>query len=47
MVERVFGRLKDEYGAGQLHVRGAQKVMAHLIFGIFALTVDQLLRLRS
>jgi len=45
MVERVFGRLKDEFGAGQFRVRGAQKVMAHLMFGVLALTVDQLLRL--
>lgn len=47
MVERVFGRLKDEFGAGQFRVRGAKKVMAHLMFGVLALTVDQLLRLNS
>ncbi|MCA2966376.1 MAG: hypothetical protein INH40_20975 [Acidobacteriaceae bacterium] len=45
MVERVFGRLRDEFGAGRLRVRGAQKVMAHLMFGVLTLTVDQLLRL--
>ena len=44
-VERVYARLKDEFGAGTVRVRGAVKVMAHLMFGILALTVDQLLRL--
>ncbi len=45
MVERVFGRLKDEFGAREIRVRGAKKVMAQLMFGVLALTVDQLLRL--
>jgi hypothetical protein len=45
MVERVNGRLKDEFGAGQIRVRGPEKVMAHLMFGVLALTVDQWLRL--
>jgi hypothetical protein len=45
MSERVNGRLKDEFGGRTLRVRGANKVMAHLMFGILALTVDQLLRL--
>ena len=45
MVERVFGRLKDEFGANRIRVRGAEKVMAHLMFSVLALTVDQLLRL--
>ena len=45
MVERVFGRLKDEFGADKIRVRGAKKVMAHLMFSVLALTVDQLLRL--
>jgi len=44
-VERVCARLKDEFGAASVRVRGAAKVMAHLMFGILALTVDQLLRL--
>ena len=42
-VERV-GRLKDEFGARQVRVRGHSKVLCHLMFGILALTVDQLLR---
>jgi len=45
MIERVNARLKDEFGASQLRVRGAAKVMAHLMFGVLALTVDQWLRL--
>ncbi len=45
MIERVNARLKDEFGGRQIRVRGAAKVMAHLMFGILALTVDQLLRL--
>jgi len=44
-VERVYGRLKDEYGGRMVRVRGSLKVMAHLLFGIIPLTVDQLLRL--
>jgi hypothetical protein len=43
-VERVFSRLKDEYGAARVRVRGAAKVMTHLMFGILALTADQILR---
>jgi len=45
MSERVNARLKDEFGANQLRVRGAAKVMAHLMFGVLALTVDQWLRM--
>jgi transposase len=44
-VERVYARLKDEFGGRFVRVRGGAKVMAHLMFGILALTVDQLLRL--
>jgi hypothetical protein len=46
-VERVFSRLKDEYGAANVRVRGWAKVMAHLMFGILALTADQIFRLGS
>lgn len=42
--ERVNARLKDEFGAMMLHVRGHAKVMTHLMFGVIALTVDQLMR---
>lgn len=44
MVERVFSRLKDEFGGHFVRVRGWAKVMAHLMFGILALTADQILR---
>jgi hypothetical protein len=44
-IERVNGRLKDEFGGRHIFVRGASKVMAQLMFGVLALTVDQLLRL--
>lgn len=42
--ERTNARLKDEFGASNLRVKGAVKVMGHLMFGILALTVDQLMR---
>ena len=42
--ERVNARLKDEFGGLCVRVRGHQKVLAHLMFGILALTVDQLMR---
>ncbi len=47
MSERVNARLKDEFVGRTTRVRGASKVMAHLMFGIPALTVDQLLRLAA
>lgn len=42
--ERINARLKDEFGGRFVRVRGHKKVMAHLMFGILALTVDQLMR---
>jgi hypothetical protein len=45
MIERVYSRLKDEFGGRYVRVRGASKVMAHLMFGVLALTADQILRL--
>jgi hypothetical protein len=44
-IERVNARLKDEFGARHIRVRGAAKVFAHLAFGLVALTVDQLIKL--
>lgn len=44
-VERVNSRLKDEFGARNVRVRGYAKVFAHLAFGVLALTVDQLIKL--
>jgi hypothetical protein len=45
--ERVNARLKDEFGGRTVRVRGPQKVMSHLMFGILVLAADQLLRLVS
>ncbi len=45
MAERINARLKDEFGGRFVRVRGAVKVKCHLMFGILALTVDQLIRL--
>ncbi len=43
-VERVNGRIKDEFNGRMFRERGPKKVMCHLIFGILALTADQLLK---
>jgi hypothetical protein len=43
-IERVFARLKEEFGGRMVRVRGPAKVMTSLLFGIIALTADQLLR---
>ncbi len=42
-VERVNGRLKDEFGGRVVRVRGHAKVMCHLMFGILALTSNQMM----
>src|SRR6202521_1026254 len=44
MAERINARLKDEFGARFVRVRGAIKVKCHLVFGLVGLTVDQILR---
>ena len=46
-VERTNARLKDEFGGRHVRVRGHAKVACHLMFGILALTVDQLIRLAA
>jgi hypothetical protein len=43
--ERFNSRMKEEFGAGNVMVRGAQKVKMHLMFGILALFADQLMKL--
>jgi Transposase DDE domain/Transposase domain (DUF772) len=43
--ERVNGRLKDEFGGRHVRVRGHAKVLCHLMFGVLALSSDQLMRL--
>ena len=42
-VERVNARLKDEFGGRVVRVRGHAKVMCHLMFGILALTGNQMI----
>ena len=43
--ERVNGRIKDDFGGRTIRVRGHDKVLCHLMFGVLALTIDQLIRL--
>lgn len=43
--ERCNARLKDEFGARHVQVRGHAKVMCHLMLGVVALCADQLMRL--
>ena len=42
--ERVNGGLKDNHGGRTVRVRGPDKVMCHLMFGILSFTVLQLVR---
>jgi len=43
--ERFNSRMKEEFGANNVMVRGAQKVKMHLMFGVLALFADQLIKL--
>jgi Transposase DDE domain/Transposase domain (DUF772) len=45
--ERANARLKDEFGARHLRVRGHLKAFCHLMFGVGALAADSILRLFS
>jgi hypothetical protein len=45
--ERANARLKDEFGACKVRVRGAAKVMCHLMFGVLVLAADQLIKLAT
>jgi hypothetical protein len=45
--ERFNSRIKEEFGAGNIMVRGARKVMMHLMLGVVAVFVDQLLKLAT
>lgn len=40
--ERVNSNLKDNYGGNNVRVKGHGKVMSHLMFGLLALTANQL-----
>ena len=46
-MERANARLKDEFGGRNVRVRGAAKVMAHLMFGVLALILGQALLFAS
>jgi hypothetical protein len=43
--ERVNSNLKDNFGGRTVRVRGGQKVMCHLMFGVVALAATQLFKL--
>jgi hypothetical protein len=43
--ERTNSRLKDEFGACKIRVRGHAKVACHLLFGVLTLAADQLMQL--
>lgn len=43
--ERVNANLKDNHGGDTVRVRGPDKVMCHLMFGILTITATQILRL--
>jgi hypothetical protein len=45
--ERTHARLKDEFGGNTIRVKGHAKVIAHLMFGVLALTADPLMRWRQ
>lgn len=45
VAERMNARLKDEFGGKNVWVKGHLKVMGHLMFGVLALSADQLMRL--
>ena len=43
--ERVNAHIKDDFGGRYVRVRGHAKVFCHLMFGVLALTIHQLMRL--
>ena len=43
--ERANSRLKEDFGASNVMVKGHSKVTLHLMFGVIVLFADQLLRL--
>lgn len=43
--ERGFSMLKESFGGRQVRVRGYAKVLAHVMFGLLALTAERLLNL--
>ncbi len=47
VVERFNSRMKEEFGADNVMVRGSQKVKMHLMFGVLALFADHLIKLAT
>lgn len=47
VVERFNSRMKEEFGADNVMVRGSSKVMLHLMFGVLALFADHLIKLAT
>ncbi len=45
VAERFNSRLKEEFGGRNVMMRGAGKVMLHLMFGVISLFADHLLKL--
>jgi len=45
--ERFNSRMKEEFGARNIMIRGAQKVKMHLMSGVLALFGDQALKLET
>lgn len=43
--ERVNSNLKDNHGGSRIRVRGAAKIMTHLMLGLIAITASQMIRL--
>jgi Transposase DDE domain/Transposase domain (DUF772) len=43
--ERVNSHLKDDFGGRYVRVRGHAKVFCHLMFGVLAITIEQLMRM--
>jgi len=43
--ERINSNLKDNHGGSKIRVKGAEKVMTHLMFGITVITAAQIFRL--
>jgi hypothetical protein len=47
VVERFNSRIKEEFGASNVMVRGARKVKMHIMFGVLALFADHLIKLAT
>ncbi len=46
-VKRAYAALKDNLGGRHIRVRGHARVYCHLMFGVLAMTAEQLLRLAA